>query len=168
MSTSERLDMAAFEHLLGIHGSRIERWPESTREPLRRLLSSSELARARWREAESLDALLGAAPEIEPAPEFIARIAALPARHPRAEDAGWWPFKRSLAPLLAWSAAAALGVLVGLIAPNAIDLDDSGAGDLAALDALADDDGVDEDGAEDWTDMSSVAMGTDWVASEDD
>jgi hypothetical protein len=168
MSTSERLDMAAFERLLEVHGSRIERWPETVREPLRRLLEGSELARARWREAERLDALLGALPEVEPAPDFVARIAALPARHPRAERAPWWPFERSLAPLLAWGTAAALGVVVGLTAPDAIDADDDGAGDLAALESVAEDEGDDAEGAEDWTDMSGLAMGTDWTSSEDD
>jgi hypothetical protein len=167
MSTSERLEMATFERLLEIHGSRVERWPEASRAPLRRLLDSSDLALARWKEAEHLDALLAALPDVEPAPDLMARITSLPARHPRVERAGWWPFHNLLTPLFAWGAAAALGVLLGVAAPDfaapdfaAPDADEPA--DLAALDSSAAD-----DGADDWSDMSGLAMGADW-ASEDD
>jgi hypothetical protein len=167
MSTSERLEMATFERLLEIHGSRAERWPEASRRPLARLLESSELARARWKEAEHLDALLAALPEVEPAPDLMARITSLPARHPRAQRTEWWPFNNLLTPLFAWGAAAALGVLLGVAAPDfaAPDFatsDGDEPADLAALDAPAAD-----DGADDWSDMSGLAMGADW-ASEDD
>jgi hypothetical protein len=169
MSTSERLEMARFERLLEIHGSRVERWPEASREPLRRLLESSDVARARWSEAAHLDALLDAVPEVEPTPELMARITSLPARHPRAQRAGWWPFQNPLTPLFAWGAAAALGLLMGVIAPDftgtgflAMDDPDAPA-DVAALDAPASDD----DSADDWADMSGLAMGAEW-ASEDD
>jgi hypothetical protein len=168
MSTSEPLEMATFERLLEVHGSRIERWPEAKREPLGRLLESSELARARWKEAEHLDGLLAALPEIEPAPDLMARIASLPARHPRAQRAGWWPFNNPLTPLFAWGAAAALGLAMGVIAPDFAATDSDAPADVAALDAPgADPDDADDDSADDWADMSGLAMGGDW-ASEDD
>jgi hypothetical protein len=178
MSTSERLEMAAFERLLDVHGSRVERWPEASREPLRRLLASSEVARARWAEAEHLDALLDAVPEIEPTPELMARIRSLPARHPRARRAPWWPFQSSLAPLFGWGAAAALGVVMGVMSPDFANASFGATDPLATGSGATEGDerqdaaqpetaAADDDGADDWTDMSGLAMGTEW-ASEDD
>src|SRR4051812_47497636 len=122
MRAPERLDMKAFERLLEIHGGRAERWPEGSREPLRRLLESSAEARTRWQEAERLDMLLDAVPAIEPAPTLLASIASLPARHPHTRRAAvWWPFGRSLAPLVAWGAAAVLGLVVGFAQAPSLD-----------------------------------------------
>jgi hypothetical protein len=163
MSTSGRLEMAVFERLLEVHGSRIERWPEASREQLGGLLESSPLARMRLEEAKRLDALLDALPDVEPAPELLARITSLPARHPRSQRARWWPFNSPLTPLFAWGTAAMLGVLLGVVAPDfAEPLDDESA-DMATLDVPA----ADDDGNDDWSDMSGLAMGADW-ASEDE
>ena len=163
MSTIERLDFAAFERLLEIHGSNIARWPEASREPLRRLLDGSDAARARWADAARLDALLAALPDVEPAPDLMARIASLPARHPRPERVGWWPFGNPLPALLGWGAAAALGVLMGVT--EAPELPADGAEDDAV--AAIDDDAADGDGADEWTEVSELVMGADW-ASEDE
>jgi hypothetical protein len=163
MSTSERLEMAVFERLLEIHGSRIERWPEASREPLGRLLENSELARARFEEAKRLDALLDALPSVEPAPDLLARIASLPARHPRAPRTRWWPFDNLLTPLFAWGAAATLGVLLGALAPDFADPVGDESVDLATLDVTA----ADDDGTDDWSDMSGLAMGADWDSEDE-
>lgn len=162
MSTIERLDMATFERLLEVHGSNIARWPEASSEPLRRLLDSSDVARARWADAVRFDALLAALPEVEPSPDLMARIASLPARHPRAERVGWWPFGNPLPALLGWGAAAALGVLMGVAeAPDFAE----GASDTGDAIAVVDDDAA--DGADEWTEVSELVMGADW-ASEDE
>jgi hypothetical protein len=160
----ERLDPITFERLLGIHGGRLERWPEAHREPLARLLESSAEARARWEDAGALDRLLEAAPDVEPAPALMARIAALPARHPRAERAAWWPFQGALAPLLGWGAAALLGVVVGVAqAPDAgLELGDEPA-DMAALEL----DAEGAEGTEDWSEVSELVWGADWAAEEE-
>jgi hypothetical protein len=161
MSMPERLDMITFERLLGIYGSRVERWPEVHREPLAHLLDSSPAALARWEEARALDRLLDALPEVEPAAALMARIAALPARHPRPERRAWWPFHGALTPLLGWAAAAVLGVLVGVAqAPDAddVELGDESA-DIAALELGA-------DGVEDWSDVSELVTGG-WAAEEE-
>lgn len=163
MSTIERLDLAAFERLLEIHGSNIARWPEASREPLRRLLDGSEAARTRWADAARLDALLAALPEVEPAPDLMARIASLPARHPRPERVRWWPFGNPLPALLGWGAAAALGVLVGVT--EAPELPAEGAGTDGAVAAIEDD--ADGDGSDEWTEVSELVMGANW-ASEDE
>ena len=172
MSTSERLDLNTFERLLGIYGGRVERWPESYREPLARFLDSSAEARVRWDEACSLDRLLAALPDVEPAPALMARIASLPARHPRAERARWWPFHGALTPLLAWGAAAMLGIVVGVVQAPDLDVpsDDDGAGDVASLDVASLDDASRDDGddaADDWSDVSDLVTGAGWAAEEE-
>jgi hypothetical protein len=175
MTTKHILDQAAFEELLDIHGSHVERWPEAMREPLARLLESSTLARMRWAEATELDAWLGAVPEIEPASDLVARIASLPALHPRSERLGWWPFGNPLAPLLAWGAAAALGVALGVFVAPGLDIDlemdlDSSADDADAVaEVLAPDDGeaVDDDGSDEWTEVSGLVMGADWAPEDE-
>ena len=161
MSKRERLDANTFERLLGIYGSRVERWPEAWREPLARFLESSADARARWDEARALERLLDAVPEVEPAPALMARIAALPARHPRPARARWWPFHGALAPLLGWGVAAVLGVVVGVAQAPEADADlDSDEADVAALD-------VEDDGSDDWSEVSELVWGADWAAEEE-
>ena len=169
MSTKERFDQATFECLLEIHGAHLERWPEDLREPLSRLLESSEAARARWAEAGELDDWLAAVPEIEPASDLVARIASLPALHPRPERASWWPFGNPLGPLLAWGTAAALGVALGVFATPELDLDlDSSADPDAVAELVApDDEAVSDDGADDWTEVSGLVMGADWAPEDD-
>jgi ferric-dicitrate binding protein FerR (iron transport regulator) len=165
MSAPERLDDKAFERLLEIHGGRAERWPEGSRESLRRLLESSAEARTRWEEAKRLDALLDALPSIEPAPTLMASIASLPARHPRRQGVAWWPFGRSLAPLLAWGAAAVLGLLVGLSDAPILDFSDGDASDGAgAIDVATIDNGS---AGEDWADVSALATGADWDSEDE-
>jgi hypothetical protein len=169
MSTKDALDQATFERLLEVYGSRSERWPEALREPLARRLESSEAARARWADATELDAWLAAVPEIEPASDLVARIASLPALHPRPERPGWWPFGNPLAPLLAWGAAAALGVALGVVAAPELEFE-LGPGDDA--DAVAevlapDEDEALDDGADDWTEVSGLVMGADWAPEDE-
>ena len=165
MSAPERLEWAVFERLLGIHGSRIDRWPDSAREPLRRLLDHSQRARALWAEAEQLDAWLGAAVEVEPAPALLARIHSLPARHPRPARAAWWPFESSLTPLLGWAAAAVLGVFVGTSDLIDVDLGEIDS-DVPAEQASADQ-GDPDDGADDLLEVSGLVTGADWAAEEE-
>jgi len=183
MSTKEQLDQATFESLLEIHGARIQAWPEALREQLSRLLEGSEVARARWDDAAELDAWLDAVPEIEPASDLVARIASLPALHPHPERLGWWPFGNPLAPLLAWGAAAVLGMALGVLATPDLGIDlgiddtDSmadwaGSGDEAADDQFADDQAgddqaADDDGADDWTEVSGLVMGADWAPEDE-
>jgi len=170
MSTKDALDQATFEQLLEIHGSHSERWPEALREPLARWLESSEAARVRWAEATELDAWLAAVPEIEPASDLVARIASLPALHPHPERLGWWPFGNPLAPLLAWGAAAALGVALGVIAAPELDFElNPGDDGDAVAEVLDPDEGeaLDDDGADDWTEVSGLVMGADWAPEDE-
>lgn len=155
MSTSEGLELADFERLLELHGARPERWPEELSARARRLLDTSEAARGRWSEARRLEEWLDAAPRAEPSSELMARIASLPARHPRPASSGWWPFGNPLAPLLAWGAAAALGLVVGLAVPE-----------LAADDVFASESTSDTT-AEDWSEVSELMLGARWALEEE-
>jgi hypothetical protein len=162
MTSSGQLDLEAFERLLEIHGGRVERWPATVREALTRLLESSAVARARWDEAARLDALLDASPEVEPAPALVARIASLPALHPRPVRAAWWPFQSSVAPLFAWGAAAMLGVVVGIAQAPEPDASD---GDVTA--ELDDGYAADDGSLDDWTEVSGVVTGADWALEDE-
>lgn len=112
MTRQKPFDLEQLEHYLDVHGSALERWPADAQPAARQLLETSAEARAVWARAERLTALLDAAPDVLPSAALAARIAALPARHPRGW-AAWWPFGNPLAPLLGWAAAAAFGVFVG-------------------------------------------------------
>lgn len=162
MTSSGRLDLEAFERLLAIHGSRVERWPQPLRQALADLLEQSAPARARWDEAKRLDGWLDAVPAVEPTPALVARIASLPALHPRAARSAWWPFQSSLTPLFAWAAAAVLGVVVGISqAPDPLDAGTDTTAELGL------DGEVDEASLDDWSEVSSLAMGADWALEDE-
>lgn len=114
MTHANSLDVTRFEALLDVHGADLRRWPESLRDPAQALLAHSELARTVHARAQRLAGLLDAVPEVLPSAALMARIAALPVRHPHQSwGARWWPFGNPLAPVFAWSAAALLGLFVG-------------------------------------------------------
>jgi len=153
MSKSEHLELEDFERLLGVHGAKLERWPEELSAAARQLLEASAAARTRWSEAARLEVLLDAVPSVEPSSELMARIAMLPARHPQPPGARWWPFGNPFAPLLAWGAAAALGVLVGTIVPEL----EAPASDATEIKASTDD----------WSELSELALGGQWSLEEE-
>lgn len=156
MSQSEHLQLEVFEQLLSVHGAKLERWPEELAPRARQLLEASAAARARWSEASRLEALLDALPAVEPSSELMARIAALPARHPHSPSARWWPFGNPLAPLLAWGAAAALGLIVGVMVPE-VEALEGAASDVSEVTAPADD----------WSELSDLALGGHWSLEEE-
>lgn len=159
MTQPKLFDLAQLEHYLDVHGSTLERWPADVQPAARRLLESSLEARAAWARAERLSALLDAAPEVLPSAALQARIAALPARHPRGW-AAWWPFGNPLAPLLGWAAAAAIGVFVGSRALPGAELG-AGEGAPAALRGEPpEEEAVDTGAGEEWSELE-LALGLD-------
>jgi hypothetical protein len=156
MSTSEPLELEQFEQLLSAHGATLERWPAELGAAARRLLDSSEPARERWSEARRFEALLDAAPAIEPSSALIARIATLPARHPQSSSFAWWPFGNPFSPLLAWGAAVSLGLLVGMAVPE---LDAEGASVAEPSEDAAQ--------SEDLRELSELAFGGQWSLEEE-
>lgn len=173
MTTS--LDLQHFEELLDVHGADVARWPDPWREPALKLLETSEAARRARAVAERLSRLLDAVPEPEPSPQLCARIAAIPARHPRQHwVARWWPFGNPLAPLFAWSAAALLGLLVGngTLGTGTLGAGTLGTGILAPIDPVEPPSSTDSgsgaisaaspsDGSasDDWADVSGLLLG---------
>lgn len=156
MSTSQRLELEQFEQLLSVHGATLERWPAELGASGRRLLDSSEPARQRWSEARRFEALLDAAPAVEPSSALIARIATLPARHPQSSGFVWWPFGNPFPPLLAWGAAAALGLIVGMAVPE-----------LEAEASSLPEPGEDAAQSEDLSELSELALGGQWSLEEE-
>ena len=154
MSTLQRLDLTTFQRMLGLYGARLERWPEEVRGRARDLIEVSEVARASWSAAQRLDAVLEAAPEVLPSAELAARVAAIPARHPLAPRTSWWPFGNVYAPILAWGAAAALGLVVGTLA----------APELEAFEAGPEEQSVQN---EDWSELSELVLGANWALEDE-
>jgi hypothetical protein len=154
MSTSHRLDLKSFERMLDLYGARLERWPEELRGPARDLMEASEEVRAMWSAALRVDAVLEAAPDVLPSAELVARVAAIPARHPHVPRAAWWPFGNVFAPLLAWGAAAALGLFVGTMAIP----------ELEAFEAEPEEESAQE---EDWSELSELVLGANWALEDE-
>jgi hypothetical protein len=163
MTTS--LDLQHFEELLDVHGADVARWPDPWREPALQLLEASDAARRARARAEGLSRLLDAVPAAEPSAQLRARIAAIPARHPRQHwVARWWPFGNPLAPLLAWSAAALLGLLVGngtlgtgiLAASEQVEPQSSTGSASGAIPVASSSDGS---GSDDLADVSGLLLG---------
>jgi hypothetical protein len=159
MKQHPTLELEQLEHYLDLHGSVLERWPAELQAAAQRLLQSSAEARAAWARAERLTALLDAAPDVLPSATLQARIAALPARHPRGW-AAWWPFGNPLAPLLGWAAAAVVGVFVGSSSLPGFGLDP--AAEMQALVGAqpAEEEAVDEEASEEWSELE-LALGLD-------
>jgi hypothetical protein len=153
MSASKRLELSTFERLLEVHGGSVEGWPEDLRRPAQELLESSEAARAAWSQARRLDALLGGLPDVAPSAQLIARIASLPLRHPHSGKS-WWPFGHAFAPLLAWGAAAALGLIVGSVA-------------APELPAFQVEPTAELGQNDDWSELSELALGADFALEDE-
>jgi hypothetical protein len=164
MTKQAPFDLDQLEQHLDVHGSVLERWPDDVQPAARQLLESSSEARAAWARAERLAALLNAAPDILPSAALQARIAALPARHPRGW-AAWWPFGNPVAPLLAWAAAGVIGVFVGSSSLPGFELD-AGEDPAAALlaepweDDAADPAASDPAAGDEWSEIE-LALGLD-------
>jgi len=100
-----------FRELAAAYGAKLERWPESERASASRLLESSAAALSILRDEQALDEELGLAEPAALSPAFERKLAEIPVRHPQRALS---PFKRWLwAPLLGWSVAAALGLVLG-------------------------------------------------------
>jgi hypothetical protein len=102
-----------FRELLDAYGAEIARFPEPERRGAELLLSSSERARAWLAEERELDARVEEAlsSAVEPlSPELERRLAAIPGRHAQARRGR---VVQLFVPVVAWAAAACVGLLVG-------------------------------------------------------
>lgn len=115
-----------FERNLDTYGADLESWPSREKEAGLAVLRSSERARMLHAEAQRLADVLWqvdrAREPVEPSAALLRNLAEIPLRHPRRDPAArglaWWPWKRSYGPVLVLAAAAALGVVVGRVAPG--------------------------------------------------
>jgi hypothetical protein len=108
---TEPLDPKHFEALLAAYGARVELWPEGEREAALALLATSAPARSLSEREAALDRLFSESAPSQATPALLRRLNELPIRHPRAERPR--RFGATVATVLAWSAALALGVLWG-------------------------------------------------------
>lgn len=110
--------------VLDSYGARPEMWPSSEREAALALVLSTPEAKALLEEAEALDRMLDAAPQIEPSAALRARILdGIPKAPVSLLDrldqlaARLWPFGPRWRPAAALAGAAALGIAVGAWMP---------------------------------------------------
>jgi len=131
------VELARFAEILDAYGADPQRWPEAERSGAETLLAMSEEARALRDDAAALDMLLDLSAAPAPSPELMADILAA------AQPAGWrqwlsdfWPFGPIWQPVSAFTAAAVLGIAVGLGAPDMV-WPDAADGAVAEVESLA-------------------------------
>ena len=142
MKHDDQQRLARLRAIVEAYGANPELWPAEERNAVGDLVSSSE-ARA-WLEAESrVDAWLADEPELAPSADLLRRVAEIPLRHEArpasARPASWiWPFGRLRNAIAVATAAAAVGLAVGMVTDVSSD-----------------------DGGDVYDDLSSLALGVD-------
>jgi hypothetical protein len=148
MRTDDGFDLARLSDALDAYGGDFRRWPDELRAPAEALIAQNAEARRLHAAALALDALLDAAPALQPSRELKARIIR------RAAPPIWrqgltalWPFGPAWQPAAALALIAAIGIAMGTY----LDSDGLAAGevDVLVLGSLDDDPGLsaDDDGA---------------------
>lgn len=133
---TENLDLARFAEILDAYGADPRRWPEAERDAATALLTRSAEARALRDDAAALDMLLELSAAPAPSPELMADIlAGAEPRGLRAWLADFWPFGPVWQPASAFAAAAILGIVIGIGAPDMVwpDAADSAVADVESL-----------------------------------
>lgn len=110
------VSLERFRELAAAYGSDIDTWPDAERASARALLASSPALRDVLEAEADLDAQFAAAPEPRLDAELARRLLAVPER--QARPRALWPFRRVWVPATAWAAAAAFGVLFGVLSPE--------------------------------------------------
>jgi hypothetical protein len=110
-----KLTVARFGELSAAYGSDLNHWPASEREAGLELVRTSDAARTLLGEERDLDRALAGAANVDLvplSPDLERRLAEIPLRI--AQSSGWPARLFRLWVPLAWSAAAALGVVLGV------------------------------------------------------
>ena len=122
---SGKVDLERFAAIVDAYGADERAWPEQEREGALALLQVSAEAVQLREEAASLDAMLGALPDIEPSSRLRASIleqapqpAVSWAERGRQLWEALWPFGPSWQPAAALTAAAVIGLTFGLVLPE--------------------------------------------------
>ena len=115
------MNLARLTEVLDAFGADPRRWPDAERDAAAALLADSQDARDLRDDAAALDMLLDLSAAPAPSPELMADILA------GAQPAGWrqwladfWPFGPVWQPVSAFTAAAILGIAVGIGAPDMV------------------------------------------------
>jgi hypothetical protein len=132
----KRPDLDRFRTVVLSYGANPDKWPADDRRAFEKLASSSE-ARAWLLEQQKVDAWLDEAKDVAPSPALLRRVAEIPVRH-APPSVGWvWPFGRLRSIVGAVAAVAAVGMVVGMTVPES------------------------EDSADEWDELSTLALGAD-------
>ncbi len=125
------MDTARFRDLLDLRGADLSAWPEADRRAARELMARDESAQAAWDGASAVDALIGAATRIEPAPVGLATRIVASASDTGVTLPGWMS---GLKLLLGGGMASIAASAIGFLAMNALlSASDGGYGDLLDL-----------------------------------
>ena len=127
-----------FRALVESYGTNPERWPEDQKPSPDELEVAASEAPAWLAEQRRIDEGLDGMGNVVPSAALLRRVAEIPARHPRGARA--WPggWLRNL--VAAATAAAALGLVIGMTTPESTATDDA---------------------VTDWDELSTLALGVD-------
>lgn len=128
------MDMARLAEILDAYGADPRRWPVEERAAAEALIADSPEAEALREDAAAMDMLMDLSAAPAPSPELMARV--LAAREPSGWLAVLWPFGPAWQPVSAMAAAAALGIAIGVAAPDIV-IPDYGDGAIAEVESLA-------------------------------
>lgn len=107
--------------LIDAYGADPDRWPAAERDAALRIVETDPTLAAELADARALDRLLDAVPAPLPNPALKAALKAVPERaRLRWSDrlAAFWPFGAPWRPAAGLAAAALVGIVVGLTAPD--------------------------------------------------
>jgi hypothetical protein len=129
-------DEDRFRALVESYGADAGRWPAEERRRRESPEARSAQAEGWLDEARRLDASLDAVADVVPSPALLRGVAEIPLRHGPSRAWGWWPFGRARNLLAAAVAVAAMGMVIGVTAPEPTATEDTEAG-LDELSTLA-------------------------------
>ena len=128
------MDLARLQQLLDAYGAEPRRWPVEERAAAEALIAGSPAAAAMREQAAALDMVMNLSAAPAPSPELMARI--LAGRERRGLFSLVWPFGPVWQPVSAMAAAAALGIAIGIAAPDLV-IPDYGDLAVAEVESLA-------------------------------
>jgi hypothetical protein len=111
------ISLPVFRRLLDLFGANLARWPESTRQPARRLRAESTEAERHWRDAQHLDRCLhDFDPQFGPSALARVRAAVLQATRDPAPRPFIWRmlFQPLMAEAALFTTVAVVGLTIGL------------------------------------------------------
>ena len=130
----QSMDLQRLRDIFDAYGADPRRWPDGERAAAEALVARSAAAAALKEDAAALDMLMDLSTAPSPSPELMARV--LADRRPPGLLATLWPFGPVWQPASAMVAAVALGIALGIVAPDIV-IPDYGDSVIADVESLA-------------------------------